>query len=230
MPKARVMSSGAARTRPGAKAKAKAARQKQLDWANARQKLRREALARLNTLADEVGYTAQALVLKTADNDVVEQRVRVLQRRCHSDELHQRLHAAAKLYTDNGGRFSVDLVEQPTPDETDISPVAKHKVLRGDFRLRSSAFMLIYRSSTFTGARWLPFAVEKMGTVWAATNFKAWCDYTALISWVDGLHSAQKLTHAQCLSMCRSIGTGYAARKRDVLEVMRDELEASMWS
>ena len=310
-PKAKAKAKGAARIRP--RGKAKAVRQSQVDRVNARQKLRRDALSRLNALATEVGYTAQALVLHTADNAVVEQRVRALQRRCHSNDLHQRLHAAAKLYLDNGGRFSVDLVEQPTPDETDLSPVAKHKVLRGDFRLQSSAFMLTYHSSEFTEARWLPFrdfvktmvkrlgcrawsaciergttpqtrdkhhfhaylywqdgvgvdlrstdvlvfdtvrprvdqrtkcsglaarsaahhglwyvAVMKLGTVAADTNFEAWRDYTPLISWVDGLWAAQKLGHEEYLSTCRAIGTGYAARKRDASEVMRDELEASI--
>ena len=310
-PKAKAKAAATARVR--ARGKAKAVRQSQVDRANARQKLRRDALAQLNDLVREVGYTAQPLVLQTAGNDVVEQRVRALQRRCHSNDLHQRLHDAAKLYIDNGGRFSVDLVEQPTPDDTDLSPVSKHKVLRGDFRLRSSAFMLTYHSPTFTEAHWLPFrdflktlvsrlgcrawsaclergttpetcdkhhfhaylywpdgvgvdlqttdvfvfnsvrprvdqrtkcsglaarsaahhglwyvGVMKLGTVTAATNFEPWRDYTPLISWVDGLWAAQKLAHEDYLSKCRAIGTGYAARKRDASEVMRDELEASI--
>ena len=71
-------------------------------------------------------------------------------------------------------------------------------------------------------------AVKKLGAISVDTNFHAWRDYTPLISWVDSLWSSKKLTHSQYLALARETGVGYAARKRDVLEVMRDELDASI--
>ena len=71
-------------------------------------------------------------------------------------------------------------------------------------------------------------SVFKLGTVAAETNFHAWRDYTPLVTWVDGLWSSKKLSHAQYLSLARNFGTGYAARKRDVLEVTRDEMVQSI--
>jgi len=69
-------------------------------------------------------------------------------------------------------------------------------------------------------------AVMKLGTVFADTNFHAWRDYTPLMSWVDGLWAAKKLSHLQYLSLARAFGIGYSTRKRDVVDVMRDELDA----
>ena len=53
---------------------------------NERQKLRRQALAKLNALTVEVEPAAAPLVLDRVDNSAVEQRVRLLQRRCPSDD------------------------------------------------------------------------------------------------------------------------------------------------
>ena len=64
------------------KTKARALRQRQLGAANARQKRRREALAELNAMANDVGFAAAPLVLTPPDHAAVEQRVRALQRRC----------------------------------------------------------------------------------------------------------------------------------------------------
>ena len=289
-------------------------RKAQVDTANSRQKRRRQALLALNVLAAEVGYAAKPLSFKRAAHSHVEHRVRALERRCLSDDLHHRLLAAARLYTENGGRFSVDVRPKDSDPMSDVSLVAKHKVLRGNFRLHSEAFMLTYHSDSFTEATWVEFlafvkalvprlgcrawaacmekgttpttgdkyhfhayfywndgvgldlpstdafvfasvrprvdkraaaasalgakiaafhglwyvAVLKLGTVFAETNFHAWRDYTPLISWVDALWAAKKLSHTQYLAFAREVGVGYAARKRDVLEVMRDELEASI--
>ena len=105
-----------AKARTKAKAKAKAVarhlRRQQLALANERQKLRRQALAALNSLTGELQLAAAPLVLDRVDSNLVEQRVRLLQRRCPDATFRARLHDAAKLYTDNGGKFSVALVEE----------------------------------------------------------------------------------------------------------------------
>ena len=303
-----------ARTQAKAKAAARRLRQQQLAVANARQKLRRQALAALNSLTGELQLAAAPLVLNRADSSKVEQRVRLLQRRCPDAAFRARLHVAAKLYADNGGKFSVDLVDEEAHGPMEVPFVTRHKVLQGDFRLHSQAFMLTYHSRTFTQDTWPAFAafvkgmqrrfgckawaacleqgttplsqdryhlhaylywndghgidlpntdafvfaevrprvdartasasplaaklaayhglwyvtVMKLGTKHADTNFHAWTDYTPAASWIDGLWSAKKLSHAQYLALAREVGAGYAQRKRDAQEVMRDELEASI--
>ena len=71
-------------------------------------------------------------------------------------------------------------------------------------------------------------AVMKLGTVASETNFEAWKDYTPLASWIDGLMSAKKLSVQQYLQLAREIGVGYAKRKRDAVEMERDEIEVSI--
>ena len=303
-----------ARTKAKAKAVARHLRRQQLALANERQRLRRQALAALNSLTGELQLAAAPLVLDRVDSSLVEQRVRLLQRRCPDTTFRARLHDAAKLYTDNGGKFSVALVEEEAHGPMEVPFVTRHKVLQGDFRLHSQAFMLTYHSRTFTQNTWPAFAafvqgmltrfgckawaacleqgttaqtkdryhlhayfywndgygidlpntdafvfaevhprvdvrtasasplaaklaayhglwyvtVMKLGTKHADTNFHAWTDYTPVASWIDGLWSAKKLSHAQYLALAREVGTGYAQRKRDAQEVMRDELEASI--
>ena len=135
-------------------------RKAQVDTANSRQKRRRQALLALNVLAAEVGYAAKPLSFKRAAHSHVEHRVRALERRCLSDDLHHRLLAAARLYTENGGRFSVDVRPKDSDPMSDVSLVAKHKVLRGNFRLHSEAFMLTYHSDSFTEATWVEFLAD----------------------------------------------------------------------
>ena len=129
-------------------------RKLQVAKANARQSKRRQAIASLNTLATTVGYGVEPLAFKTAGHEDVEKRVRALQRRCLSDELHEELLAASKLYTENGGRFSVPINDPMQDHVREVPLVAKHRVLVGDFRLASQAFMLTYHSQAFTEDTW----------------------------------------------------------------------------
>ena len=282
--------------------------------ANDRQKLRRQALTTLNALAHEIGFAGAPLVLQRDDSGNVERRVRLLQRRCPDAAFRARLHDAAKMYADNGGSFSVALVDDEGSGLMEAPFVAKHKVLEANFRLHSAAFMLTYHSRTFTEGTWPDFlafvksmlprlgcrawaaclergttastenkfhlhayfywsdgygiglettdtfvhagvrprvdkrtassspiaaktaayhglwyvSVMKLGTVSSETNFHPWKDYTPAASWIDGLLSAQKVSRDQYLRLAREVGTGYAQRKRDAQEIMRDELHASI--
>ena len=316
----RAKAKTSAKSKAKAKAKAKAAntarrlREQQLNRANSRQKSRREALSELNTLTTELQLAARPLVCGRDRNEQVERRVRLLQRRCPDDAFRNRLHAAALLYTENGGAFSAEVVRDSDDVGMEVPKVAKHKVLQGSFRLQSEAFMLTYHSREFTGLVWPEFeqfvkdlsvhygcrawaacleagttaetqdrchlhayfywtdghgidlrstdslafrqvrprvdaraaattplaakvaayhglwyvSVMKLGTMHTATNFFAWRDYTPFASWVDGLWSSKKLSAVQFPGLARDVGAGYAKRKRDAQEVMRDELEASI--
>ena len=163
----------AAKARAQARTGQRRVRQLQLQKANTRQSLRRKAIASLNTLATAVGYGAAPLSFKDDGPEDVEKRVRALQRRCISDNLHEQLLAATRLYTENGGRFSV-AVHDPAQDELREVPfVAKHKVLVGDFRLASQAFMLTYHSNAFTQATWPVFLAFVKGLL-TRLGCRAW--------------------------------------------------------
>ena len=146
--------------RPAPKPKAKA----WVQTSNARQRERRTALALLNELADDVGVRKIRAKSKAV---AVEQFVRILEKRCHTDDRHERLRAAVELYTENGGVFSVPLETAPDiPSYTDmqedgecsdIPHVQQHRVLQAGFRIKSKAFMLTFNSLTITMETWPAF-------------------------------------------------------------------------
>ena len=57
------------------------------------------------------------------------------------------------MYTDNGGTFSVPIVEEEN-GPMEVPHVAKHTVLKPTFRLCSQSFMLTYHSRLFTELTW----------------------------------------------------------------------------
>ncbi len=155
-------------------------------WAagNARGKQRREAVAALNRLAEEVG-TAQ--VRLKAPAGAVEKLVRLLDARCHAGDLPGRLRDAVRLYLDNGGSFSVPVLladiaagaaatgEGHDADSDPPPPVLRHRLLDEGFRLRSKAFMLTFNSRAFTATwpvflRWVKDRYRELGARrWAAS-------------------------------------------------------------
>ena len=70
--------------------------------------------------------------------------------------------------------------------------------------------------------------VMKKGTVDADTNYTPFRDYRPLASWLEGLWSNQKLGHAEFLAMSAQLRVGHANRKRDAMEVMRQEREGAV--
>ena len=89
----------APKARPKAKARAaaKRVRDEQLARANERQKLRRQAVLELNKLTVDVGMAAAPLCFKTATGDLLEKRVRLLQRKCPNAAY--RTHSHSHLLT-----------------------------------------------------------------------------------------------------------------------------------
>lgn len=71
-------------------------------------------------------------------------------------------------------------------------------------------------------------AVEKSGTVAAATNFVAWRDYVPKAPWYRGLWDAQKLSHEMFEEYSRQLRGGHADRKRDLAELQADERRRSV--
>ncbi len=86
--------------RASAKAKLRALKVK-----NERRDKRTEACKSLNELAaDLCAGSAQVCLRNTVASDV-EHLVRLLEKRTRTPDLPARVHAAAKLYFDNGGHF-----------------------------------------------------------------------------------------------------------------------------
>ena len=71
-------------------------------------------------------------------------------------------------------------------------------------------------------------AVRKKGTRKADTNYKAWAQYQPSVSWLTSLWDGHKLSHEQYLELSALFRSGHAKRKRDVLEVRREEYAAAV--
>lgn len=70
--------------------------------------------------------------------------------------------------------------------------------------------------------------ILKKGTLASATNFRPWLQYTPKAAWLSDLWAAHKLTHAQYLQYSDQFGVGHSSRRRDALDALRDEREASV--
>ena len=158
------------RGRPSAKAKARA---KALVLKNSRRHGRRLACHSLNDLARALHLSETKLLdSKNAPAADVENLVRLLEKRANTPEHMTRLRGAAQRYLDNGGVFSTPLL-----DEEEVLPpaVAKHRLLKPNFELRSRAFMLTYNSAQFSRDTWKPFLtfVKKLKRTFGARGYSA---------------------------------------------------------
>ena len=164
------------RASPRAKAKGKAKakarsrvsrlRRQQRGAANARQRLRKDAVTALNQLATELQLLRAHVPLKgvLATEPKVERLIRALEPRCQADDLLQRLRGATQLWRHNGGALSQPMTEAPVlPEEGDAQGVAdfddtpllpRHKVLEPGYILQSTAFMLTFNSHTLKADSW----------------------------------------------------------------------------
>ena len=161
-------------------------RVQQLDAANARQRNRRQAVAALNELTTELNISARPLVLGRDDGSAVENRVRLMQRRCPTVSFSNRLRDAAALYTQSGGKFDAHVLTEEDAVCMEVPAVMKHKILQGHFRLRSEAFMLTYHSKHIVPSMWPDFekfikgVAKQLGArAWAACLKKGTTDDTA---------------------------------------------------
>ena len=84
---------------------------------------------------------------------------------CPDDTFRARSRGAALMYAENGGAFSVDVVRDDVDGavEMEVPKIAKHQVLKGNFRLQSQAFMLTYHSREFSGRVWPEFELFVKG-------------------------------------------------------------------
>ena len=71
-------------------------------------------------------------------------------------------------------------------------------------------------------------SVHKKGTWRTATNFPPWRQYTPKAGWLEDLWAAHKLTEEQYRNLSRHFGSGHAARRRDVLDALRDAREEAV--
>ena len=70
-------------------------------------------------------------------------------------------------------------------------------------------------------------AVRKRGTLEVAANYHAGRDYEARPEWAVALWRQRKLDHGAYLAMSAQFREGHSSRKRDVVEVVRDEKAAA---
>ena len=324
------------RRSPKAKAKARSV---SLGISNERRGQRQAALRLLNGIAEDASLGTEPLDPRNPDTDHLEKNLRLLNRRCTVNPLHDRFDAAVRQFVNNSGKLPdgmtlapqlpsgaaagailTDGLGQPIHGDADAAPqVPRHKILKTGFRSKSKAFMLTHNSRSFTRATWDTYRcwarslcdffgakawsaclelsehasgaavaqtqvfhahsyffwedgvgirlqdlsplkfddvrprvdrciqvangrcprtaalhglwyvwIKKSGTVDSDTNFRAWFDYQPLKPWLTGLYDSGKLTHERFLTLSCEFRSGHAKRKRDAIEVSRDELEEAI--
>ena len=141
---------------------------------------------------------------------------------CLEESLHaqgpgpaSRFHLHAYLYwTDNVGIFRRNLEDFRFDNVLpNVSPC-------------NAAGCVTFRTAAAHGVWYV--SLLKSGTVKSATNFRAWVDYLPQRVWVDSLYEQGKLSHARYQELSMHHPAGYAHRKRDSAEVIRDEHEAAV--
>ena len=68
-------------------------------------------------------------------------------------------------------------------------------------------------------------SVFKLGTLEADSNFRPWVDYTPRKEWLTGLYDSHKLDHHRYLELSLEFRSGHSSRRREVLDILRDEQE-----
>lgn len=139
-------------------------RAQQLAIANLRARRRRVAVHGINALVRDLGLPLRALRPKAPKPAAFERVLRVLVRRCTTDAMSARLQSAVREWAQNGGNLpgGIALTEEsgavPAEGaEGEAAFVPRHKILRMDYRLESSAFMMTYNSTTFQPGVWREF-------------------------------------------------------------------------
>ena len=70
--------------------------------------------------------------------------------------------------------------------------------------------------------------VMKSGTERARTNYEAWQGYTPSVTWLTQLWDSNKLSHEQYLALSVRFRSGHRKRKRDFLEIQRDDYATTL--
>ena len=71
-------------------------------------------------------------------------------------------------------------------------------------------------------------SVKKLGTIESDTNYKIGVAYHPQRAWLDSLYDEGKVSHTQYMNLTKQFPVGYAARKRDCEELMREEHQESV--
>ena len=120
------------------------------------------ALRLLNGIAEDASLGAEPLDPRNLDTDHLEKNLRLLNRRCTVNPLHDRFDAAVRQFVNSNGKLRdgmtlapqlpsgaaagailTDGLGQPIHGDADAAPqVPRHKILKTGFRLKSKAFML----------------------------------------------------------------------------------------
>ena len=79
-----------------------------------------------------------------------------------------------------------------------------------------------------TFRRALYVSIKKQGTIFVATNFQPWRDYTPKAEWLDAWWTGHKLTHSQYIEHSMELRCGHAKRRRDWEDVLRSERERAI--
>ena len=66
-------------------------------------------------------------------------------------------------------------------------------------------------------------SLMKRGTICSATNFPAWKKYKPQRRWLESLYEEKKVTHEQYAELSQHFPVGFANRRRDSLELQREE-------
>ena len=72
--------------------------------------------------------------------------------------------------------------------------------------------------------------VMKLGTEQSSPNYRPGVAYKPSRAWLAGLYEEGRLSHAQHMKLSRQFPLGYAARKRDCQELLREEHQAAVES
>ena len=156
-----------------ANAAAKALAQREQNKISRRQQ-RREALAALNTLVEELQMATPPLSIKTLQPGDVERLVQKLEPRCQHGELPVRLRAATEQWHANGGVLSRTIVSAPDgTGPASAECLVRHKVLQGGYILKSRAFMLTFNKRAWTPSKWEEF-LEWVRGLQPTLGFRAW--------------------------------------------------------
>jgi hypothetical protein len=177
-------------------------RTRQVHTANARQKLRYDGIVALNTLVKDLDVALPRLDAKNPARKEFEKILRVLSRRCQQEPFATRLRNSVQSFLKGGGCLpdGITLHEHTgalhtTSTGQDNPLMLRHKVLRIDFVLKSSAFMLTYHSDNFTADTWPPFrafahdfAKNNGARAWSACLEESEKFHThAYFIWTDGV-------------------------------------------
>ena len=161
------MPASSSRLRTIARAKAKQlALAKRVAKANARLQQRRAALQAIKKLVLDLEIPLPHFNPKFVSTPLLAKILRVLCKRCTTDQLAEEFRQAMEKFVANGGCLPPGMSLVDATGSLDIgllacleerSFVPRHRILKMTFRLESSAFMLTYNSSTFTADSWPHF-------------------------------------------------------------------------